>query len=304
MRRTLTVMLALAVLPATAEGRSNPYALESDARPRVAGGRIVTDAISDATGLLSSDVRSFGWRFQTIPGDPYFIQEPGFNAVSGSGLPAGSVLGFNVARGLAYWGAAPGSPVDFAANPVPSGGRIDLNFGAGTVTISGATGPQPGFGFASISSSGAPHRHLNGYLSTDGAAAPAAGVYLTAIRLTNTAGPLDSDPLMLLFGNGIDTDDMQRALSYVANPLSGDANYSGRTDIADFAILASNFNAPGQRAWFDGDFNADRTVGIGDFSLLAATFNLPAPPAGRTPVVPEPAAVAALVPIVALLRRR
>lgn len=306
-RRTI-LTLAVLLLPAIAGGQPNPYALESDARPRVAAGRIVTDAISDTTGQLAQGVRVFGWQFGVVPGDPYFIQEPGFNATAASGLPPGSLLGFRVSRGLYHWSGQAGGRVDFSA-PAPGGAAIGFNFGAGTVSISGASGPQAGFGFATVSSSGGLHRHLNAYLSTAAGGTPASGAYLATIQLTNTGGPLDGDPLMLLFGNGLPTPELQRALAYVANPLDGDADFSGRTDIADFAVLASNFNAAGERYWFDGDFTGDRTVGIGDFSLLAATFNQVAPaarmPAARMPAaVPEPAALAGVAILVLGLVRR
>lgn len=293
MNRAVALTLALLLLDASQlQAQANPFALGADARPRVASGKIVTDAFVDATGQLEPNVRTFGWQFQTIPGDPYFLQDPGFNAVSGSGLPGGSALGFNVTRHLAYWPGA--GTVDFTA-PIPNGETLTFNFGAGTVTIAANSPPQPGFNFATVSASGGTHRHLNAYLNA-AAGTPTDGVYFASIRLTNTGGPAPSDPLFLLFGNGVPVTDLQRALGYVANPFPGDANYSGRVDIADFSTLAAKFNEPG--FWYDGDFNGDLLVNIADFSLLAANFNQSAP-AARVPtagaaVVPEPAAFAGL----------
>jgi hypothetical protein len=277
----------------------NPFALGADARPRNDAGRIVTDAFADDTGLLTSNVRTFGWQFQTIPGDPYFIQDPGFNATNTSGLPPGSALGFNATRHLAYWDGS--GRVDFT-QPMPSGESLTFNFAAGTVNISATSPPQPGFNFVTISSSGSAHRHLNAYLNAGSSPVPANGAYLTSIRLTNTAGLLPSRALFLVFGNGIPTPDVQRALHYVANPLPGDANFSGSVDIADFATLAANFNAPGEMFWYDGDFNDDLTVGIADFSLLASNFNLSA---ARSPmVIPEPSAFFAVACVLPWLFRR
>lgn len=65
--------------------------------------------------------------------------------------------------------------------------------------------------------------------------------------------------------------------------LAGDANLDRAVTIADFSVLAANFNQ--QAYWARGDFNYDLTTGIADFALLAANFNqsLPAEVA-RTPL--------------------
>lgn len=61
--------------------------------------------------------------------------------------------------------------------------------------------------------------------------------------------------------------------------LAGDANRDRTVDIADFAILAGQFNQPG--TFGQGDFDYDGTVGIADFAILASKFNttLQPPPA-------------------------
>ena len=61
-----------------------------------------------------------------------------------------------------------------------------------------------------------------------------------------------------------------------AGRFPGDANQDGIVNIADFSILAANFNLD-DKAWEHGDFDGDGTVGIADFSALAANFNKPAP---------------------------
>lgn len=60
--------------------------------------------------------------------------------------------------------------------------------------------------------------------------------------------------------------------------LNGDANRDRTTGIADFSVLAANFNTS-PRQWTDGDFNYSGTVEIGDFSILASKFNLSVPAA-------------------------
>jgi hypothetical protein len=78
---------------------------------------------------------------------------------------------------------------------------------------------------------------------------------------------------------------------FVTAAIPGDANLDGHVNIADFAILASNFNSTG--VWTDGSFNGDLAVGIGDFSLLATHFNtsVPASLMRPTPLYTRPAAV-------------
>jgi arabinogalactan endo-1,4-beta-galactosidase len=57
--------------------------------------------------------------------------------------------------------------------------------------------------------------------------------------------------------------------------LLGDANLDGKVNGADFAILATNFNAAasGPSAWDQGDFNYDGKINGADFAALAANFN-------------------------------
>lgn len=83
--------------------------------------------------------------------------------------------------------------------------------------------------------------------------------------------------------------------------LYGDGNLDGVVNINDFAVLAANFNTPGE--WVKGDFNYDNTVGIGDFSLLAANFNRSAGDLPRT-TIPEPATMLLIPALFAMRRRR
>ena len=69
--------------------------------------------------------------------------------------------------------------------------------------------------------------------------------------------------------------------------LAGDATFDGDVNIADFAILASNFNLA-NADWGVADFNADGITDIADFAQVAANFNHTV--TGRA-VVPEPGAL-------------
>jgi hypothetical protein len=81
----------------------------------------------------------------------------------------------------------------------------------------------------------------------------------------------------------------------------GDTNLDRTINIADFAILATNFNAAG--GWAVGNFNGDSVINIADFSLLAANFNRVF--TSTTPAaVPEPALLSPLALAVCFARRR
>ncbi len=58
--------------------------------------------------------------------------------------------------------------------------------------------------------------------------------------------------------------------------VMGDADFSGKTDILDFNVLAANFGKSNM-TWRQGDFDYSGTVDILDFNLLASTFGHSAP---------------------------
>jgi hypothetical protein len=103
-------------------------------------------------------------------------------------------------------------------------------------------------------------------------------------------------------GQSIDNTSVLVRLSY-----NGDANLDGKVNALDFNALATNFGkTPGSDVWTQGDFNYDGSVNTSDFTMLAGNFN--ATPLSDPPVlgtlVPEPATIASLVALGALLRRR
>jgi len=69
-------------------------------------------------------------------------------------------------------------------------------------------------------------------------------------------------------------------------PLPGDANYDGRVDRLDAAVLAAHWLAAECVFWEDGDFNTDGRVDDLDASILAAHWQAESPLACG---VPEPA---------------
>src|SRR5258707_1473336 len=101
----LPVWLAMLIATVTASAaRAQPIPVTgSDLLPKVVSNKLVTGAHFDPTGEDLDNVRVFGWAFQSDPLDPYFIQDPGFNAPAGSGLPGGTAFGFDLLSSLTYW---------------------------------------------------------------------------------------------------------------------------------------------------------------------------------------------------------
>jgi hypothetical protein len=259
----------------------------------------VTDAIDDDTGDVTPNVRHFGYAFGENPKDPYFIQDPGFDAVIGSGLPDGSVLSFDVVRHLAYWNGT--GRVSF--NTPPDGETLRFNLGFNDVTVGGGSAPQPGFAIGTVAPGGTLHRHLNTFLQGPaGGGSPAAGVYFTNIRLVSSAAAVNpSDSLYLIFNNGVGDSPFGAALQYVSNPIPGDANFDGAVTLQDFNILAANFGAV-DRFWYQGNFNGDLSVNLQDFNLLAGRFGQTNAPLGAA--IPEPSSGLLVVIAVSRALRR
>lgn len=204
----------------------------SDIRPRVEMSKIVTDGFSDADGTTQTNLHVFGFDFAENPDDPFFVQDPGFNAPTGSGLPVSSQLAFNLPGVLLYWNGTG----DASFSPVATGESLVLNFGASTRTITGASAAQSGFNIQTIGAGGAVHRHLSAFLNgPDGNAVPAApgswgtgdgiqpadGIYLFSMELfvTPAGGVAGSDPIYVVFKNGLDEASHDLAMEWVSANL-------------------------------------------------------------------------------------
>jgi fibronectin-binding autotransporter adhesin len=53
---------------------------------------------------------------------------------------------------------------------------------------------------------------------------------------------------------------------------AGDANLSGKVDVADLTLLLNNYNKA-DKSWADGDFNYDGNVNVGDLTALLNKYN-------------------------------
>jgi hypothetical protein len=96
-----------------------------------------------------------------------------------------------------------------------------------------------------------------------------------------------------------DGESLATDLAFSFHVLAGDADRDGDVDLADFSLMAAEFNSTEQAGVFSGgnfDYGLDRVTNINDFAILASNFNASLP-------LPRPSAdvetVAAIVPAAA-----
>lgn len=191
-----------------------------DVRPIVVDGRITTNGFSDAFGDINLGQRVFVYDFQQDPGDPFFTSDPGFNAASGSGLPAGSQVKFNVPSAADFGLPANLSYWDGSASPsfgsVPAGESLLWNLGSNNLGVGDSLGFQAGFLLQVVSSTGAMHKHLGAFLNGSGGNDPANGIYLIPIELTDSDPSITkSKPFFILYNNGLSEAQADAAANYV-----------------------------------------------------------------------------------------
>lgn len=215
-----------------------------------------------------------------------FTDDPGFESQAGS-LPGGASIGFNVTQSLWYWDGE-------QLAPPPESASIRISLGpAPPVFVTGGSGPQNGFTFATASATGTIHTHLNYTLAPRDTAL---GVYGMVLRLTSP--PLEaSDPFLIAFNYGLaDLDQVFDGVAAILDAtgildppaLPGDTNADGQVDITDLNNVRNSFGAAGDpvlgdTAPFDG------TVDIQDLNRVRNNFGKVAH------AVPEPAALALML---------
>ena len=291
----------------------------SDFLPRVVNGQIITDSHNDPGNFDVSNVRVSPYEFGLIDGDPYFTQDPGFNAPAGSNLPGGRILSFNILSDLFYWNGS--GKVSLSAPP--NGESLQYTFGINVRTIAGNAAAnansqftadsvvQNGFFIGTVNSDGSLHKHLNAFLlNAQGTADPSSpnppspGVYFASIELTDSDPSVSkSSQLYVMYSNGMNTcqqvdariwmrDHFAPGTNLVFSPGVGDIDLDGKVGFSDLLILAQNYGN-NNAAWCDGDLNSDGNVGFSDLLLLAQHYGNTYPtngPAAQVAAVPEPAA--------------
>lgn len=298
MKYTHLPVAGMALAAIAGSSRAQTFAVNSDVRPAIVNSRVVTQSIDDETDETLTSVRVFSYSFQEDPIEPYFLNDPGFNAVFGSGLTQGTQLNFSVLSNLRYWNGTGAAGFGETVGQA----RLRINRASTNVFVTGSSPAQNGFAIANVSSGGVMHAHLNTFLE-DPTGTPATGIYFAAIDVGNTAaGIARSLPVYLLFNNGAAPAAFTRARSYVAQPFAGDVNFDGDVNTRDFNVLAHHFGQSG-RNWLQGDLSEDGLVSSADFNLLLGGYgqHTVAPPLGA--IVPEPAAAGFVILSTCLLRR-
>jgi len=194
------------------------------------GNQIALNAYQDDLQLEVENVRVFAYEFGEEIGQPFFLPDPGFHPLRGSGFTTDSLVGFQLTAPLSFWnGVGSVGPASFGA--LPNLESISLGFGPGLVVVSGATVPSPaGYNFGVIDAFGEFDDHLETYLlgaggTTLAPGAPTAGIYLLSLRVTSsTPGVLASETAYLLFANGEFEEQLDEAKLFVRDTFAPGTN--------------------------------------------------------------------------------
>ncbi len=191
-----------------------------DARPYNVDGKIATGGFDDGTSDFVPVDTVFGYTLGSDdPDQPFFTQDPGFNAAAGSGLTAGATMAFDILGptsgsvlpfDLSYWDGT--GAVSWSS--VPNGESLNFDLGAHSVTFASTTSLIAGFNLQTLTSMGAMHQHLGAsLLGSDGNAVPAgpgnwgpgdgiqatAGIYALSLQLRDGVEQ-NSAPIYILYG--------------------------------------------------------------------------------------------------------
>jgi hypothetical protein len=200
-----------------------------DVVPYELDGKIVTGGHDDVLATDNVTQQVFGYDFGEDPFDPYFIGDPGINngafavgVYPNNGLlPANFTLGFNVVSNLLYWDGAGAATL----GPAPDDVSLGLARGSFEVLVDalGQSGTVPTI--SSTGASGRVHVHLESTLNFQGSFDPGDpnapdGVYVVGLTLKLPgSGLADSDPIYLVYNNGLDEEIHDEAIEWVQTHL-------------------------------------------------------------------------------------
>ncbi|HLA83319.1 MAG TPA: dockerin type I domain-containing protein [Thermoguttaceae bacterium] len=188
-----------------------------------------------------------------------------------------------------------GGRIDFNGNIIHEEGDFNISHPSTGVYQISITGYTPADGVLLLNI--AEYETISGFTAPDDniiSYEAAGNLFLVNVRDRNgSSSPLENGAFVFAF------------LPYderLSPATPGDANYDGRVDSADAAVLADHWG-DSSVTWAMGDFNLDGTVNARDASILAANWN---PAGNESNPVPEPSAFVLLAAMGALglLRRR
>ncbi|MEO1128205.1 MAG: hypothetical protein AAFX05_00690 [Planctomycetota bacterium] len=167
------------------------------------GGAITTGEIDKDNGFtVTPGVRVFEGELGTE--GPGQTDDPGFFANT---LPVGAQIGVNFIDGLRKWD---GSSFPYAAE------TMTLEKGIFSATTPVGAGSVPGFVFAEADGSGFFDDHPEYILDTPAST----GVFLLSLEVfTPSSGIDNSEPIYIVFGNGVDDSQIDAGVDYVNNVI-------------------------------------------------------------------------------------
>ena len=214
-------------------GATSAALADFDVSPTVAGGTILTNAISDATGQFVQNVRVFKFAFDD-PSTPFFTQDPGFHTPIPSGFAVNVGVTVAPVGGLQFWSGT-GSP-SFGA---PTGGEsLRLDFGTTTATVTGSGGSGSVF-IGNTDSTGEVHEHIESTLLAPTGQTPSSGIYLVPLELTSPSYQ-SSQPFYALYNNGgLDGSVIDSAVTYIRDTRAAGSNIAPEPGSAALICLAA-----------------------------------------------------------------
>jgi len=209
--RKFFLTTALALSAGASLNFSGPAMADFDVSPAVASGKIVTNAFADATGETIGNVRVFGFEFGEDPLDPFFLEDPGFHPLPGTGVPGNTPFSAKSFSPLSYWTGS-------AFGALPADETLVVTRGSTTITLGNTGDPGPVV-IETTDSDGEFDEHLNSTLDGAGSADPSAGIYLYSLTLS-APGLIDSDTVYLLFNNEASEEQFSAAQLYARDTFA------------------------------------------------------------------------------------
>ncbi|MCC7146397.1 MAG: PEP-CTERM sorting domain-containing protein [Phycisphaeraceae bacterium] len=192
-------------------------------------GTLLTGGLDHSGNHTAPPISVYGYEFGEDEFDPFNPTDPGVNQSAGVGnLPAGSPVRYNVLSSLLYWDG----DGDVAWSGPLGDTHIDLLVGTSSRTLTGISGAQAGSLIQTVAANGSLHKHFVTSLFVDyvssnvpdepGYLAPADGIYAFSLELTLTQGDtlFVSDPIWIVFNNGMDEEIHDAAMAAVPEPAS------------------------------------------------------------------------------------
>jgi hypothetical protein len=227
----------------------------------VEAGRLTVAAIDKETGTITPTNVFAADLGET--GIPHYIDEPGLDAEAGT-LPPGSTLGFIISGPLLRWDGS--GLVPTSDDGCADGETMTIQY----VTLLRETAcvDVPGFALA-VQPDGGFHKHYvfgvqpasNGVIDSD--------VYALQFILRSSDPTIaDSDPVWIVFNDGMTEDDHDAAIAFLEGPAcAADLDGSGSVDGADLGALLTAWGGAGA-----GDLDANGIVDGADLGAMLTAW--------------------------------